>query len=61
MFTYAPGNQFLLRVADWPKAYSEFSKLAPVISSSGRLYNNYVKDRVRVRVMGYHVMHDRGA
>ena len=27
--------------SDWPKAYSEFSKSAPVTSSSCRLYNNH--------------------
>jgi len=30
--------------SDWPKAYSEFSKSVPVMSSSCRLYNNHVKD-----------------
>ena len=30
--------------SDWPNAYSEFSKSAPVTSSSCRKYNNHVKD-----------------
>jgi len=30
--------------SDWLKAYSEFSKSAPVTLSSCRLYNNHVKD-----------------
>ena len=32
------------KVMNWPKVYSEFSKSAPGTSSSGRLYNNHVKD-----------------
>ena len=30
--------------SDWPKAYSEFSKSAPMMSSSCRLDNNHIKD-----------------
>lgn len=38
--------------SNWPKTYSEFSKSAPGMSSSCRLYNNHVK------VLGNHAMYD---
>ena len=41
-YYYMPWTHSLF--SDWPKAYSEFSKSAPGISSSCRLYNNRVKD-----------------
>ena len=46
--------------SDWPKGYSDFSKLAPRTSTSNRLYNNHVTDppRSRVIVSGTTAVHD---
>ena len=35
--------ELTISFSDWPKVHSEFSKSAPVTSSSCRLYNNHVK------------------
>ena len=63
--------------SDWPKAYSEFSKSAPVRSSSCRLYNSFIHlfclfafllnalslnvQSRTLKVTGNHVIYDRGA
>ena len=59
----------IIKFFDWPEAYSEFSKSAPVMSSSCRSYKNHVKDtqgqghsRSRtLKVTGIHAMHDGSA
>ena len=43
---------------DWLKAYSEFSKSAPVTSCSCRSYNNHYKE---VNVTGNHVLYECSA